>query len=342
MLDAPVSKPAFVYRAGVRLADTVVTCAWPDLGSATTDLLFVSHAAWRSPRRRLPRLRGRGRQLLTTGATLTLMGPAGERLRPHALIAAPGRPFVLGDLRIELFSSGHLPGSASLWCERGGRRLVYAGPIGEGAELRPAEAVCVDASWAAAGLELPRRAAAEAAVLEAARDRTASVAPVLLVDPPGLTLAIAHLLAEAGLATRTRRQVLEALAAYRRALGVGRAPAAVQRFSGRLAGDELLLWPAETPVPAPVMKPARRPVVLVGPLAGREAPRWPASATGVPFPFGADAARLAEYVAATGAREAALVGAPDDHLIQRLRAVGISAYRLGPPRQMPLFHPRDP
>jgi hypothetical protein len=42
-------------------------------------------------------------------------------------------------------------------------------------------------------------------------------------------------------------------------------------------------------------------------------------------------------VAATGASQVALVGAPDDHLANILAERGVSAYRLGPPRQMPLF-----
>ena len=220
MRDTPPTNPAFLYRAGIRMAGTVVTCD----GSAASDLLFLSHAPVLSAHRRggLPRLgSGRRRQLLSTDATLTLLGPVGARLRPHALIAALGRPFALGDLRLELFSSDHLPGAASLLCEQAGRRLVYAGPTGDGADLRTADAVCVDARWAAADLELPDSAAARAALVDACRQGDGARRPVLLVDPPGLAPVVAQALAEAGLATRTHRKILEAFGVYRQALGGG-------------------------------------------------------------------------------------------------------------------------
>jgi hypothetical protein len=337
MRDTPPTNPAFVYRAGIRMAGTVVTCD----GSAASDLLFLSHAPVLSAHRRggLPRLgSGRRRQLLSTDATLTLLGPVGARLRPHALIAAPGRPFALGDLRLELFSSDHLPGAASLLCEQAGRRLVYAGPTGDGADLRTADAVCVDARWAAADLELPDGAAARVALVDACRQTEGGAAPVLLVDPPGLAPVVAQALAEAGLPTRTHRKILEAFGVYRQALGVARPTAVVQRFSGRLSPPEVLLWPAGAPVPAQALKSGPRLTLLVGPHATREsARRRTGAAGGVAFPFGADARRLMQYVAATGASQVALVGAPDDHLAGLLTARGVAVYRLGPPRQMPLF-----
>jgi hypothetical protein len=327
-MSESLSKPAFLYRAGVRVAGTVVTCD----GTAATDLVFLSHAPVLAAhgRRGLPGV-GRGRrQLLTTDTTLTLLGPVGERLRPHALVTAFGRPFTLGELRLELFPSGYLPGAASLLCEQGGRRLVYAGPLGEQPDVRAAAAVCVDARWAAGGLQLPPRAQAEASLLAAARDRGAGAAPVLVVDPPGLAPVVAQVLAEEGVPSRTHRKVLESLAVYRRALGASRPASAIQRYSGRLAPNELLLWPAGTEVPAQTGKPVPRRAVVVGPRAG-DAPG------GVAFPIGADAPQLVRYVQATGAAEAALVGAPDDHLAGLLQACGVATYRLGPPRQMPLF-----
>jgi len=323
--DLPTT-PAFTYRAGVRLSDTVVTCD----GWASTDLLFLSHAPVLSPhgRRALPSVGGRRRQLLATDATLTLLGPVGERLRPHALLAPLGRPFALGDLRLEVMSSGYLPGAASLLSDKGGRRLLYAGPIGEGADLRTAHAVCLDARGTAAGAALPSRSEAEAALRGAASHRPEGLAPVLLIDPPALAPAIAQILAEAGLAVRTHRKILEAFGVYRRALSLSRPASAIQRLGGRLAPGELLLWPAGAPLPAPALRPPRR-IVPVGPQV--------APGDGVPFPFGADAARALAYVAATGASEVALVAAPDDHLLELLRGRGLAAYRLGPARQMPLF-----
>ena len=118
---------AFVHRGGgVRIAGTVIACD----ATAGTELVFLSHAPAFGvhPQRPLPRGGGVRRQVLATDVTLALLGAPGERLKAHALPGAYGRPFSLGDLRLEMFPSGFMPGAASLLCERDGRRLLYTGP----------------------------------------------------------------------------------------------------------------------------------------------------------------------------------------------------------------------
>jgi hypothetical protein len=330
---------AFVYRAGVRVAGTVVACD----AAAGGDLVFLSHASvfGAHGRRALPRVGGGRRQILTTEATLALLGPVGERLRGRALLAPFGRPFVLGDLRLEIFPSGYQPGAASLLCERGGRRTVYAGPIGlpDAVEVRAADALCLDARYAGRGVAFPERAAAEQALLEAARDLSAGGAPLVLVEPLALAPVVARLLAAAGVPLRAHRRILEAVAAYRR---VEPAPdsSPPQRFAGRLGASEVLLWPADARAPAPGPARGRR-ALLISPraaiLAGHAGPDASPGPTPLTFPFGADLAALVRYTQATGAAEVALVGAPDDELPDLLRGRGIDAYRIGSPRQIDLF-----
>src|SRR3954447_26205118 len=143
---------SFSHRGGVRMEGTHLTC---DAVGSASDVVFLSHARAVAGTRRL-RLRRAGRQeLLATPRTLALLGRAGEGLRRHALPAPFGRPFALGEVRVELFPSGHLPGAASLLCEAGGRRLVYAGAVGrpgpgfgaESGEVRRADAVCIDGTF---------------------------------------------------------------------------------------------------------------------------------------------------------------------------------------------------
>src|SRR5262249_2293411 len=108
---------ALVHRGGgVRIADAVIACA----AALGAELVFLSHAPAFGvhARRALPRLGGVRRQLLATELTLALLGPAGERLKAHALPAGYRRPLRLGDLRLEMFSSGVMPGAASLLCRR--------------------------------------------------------------------------------------------------------------------------------------------------------------------------------------------------------------------------------
>jgi putative mRNA 3-end processing factor len=325
---------AFTYRAGVRIAGTVVACD----ASAGSDLVFLSHAAVLGARgrRALPRVGGGRRQILSTDTTLTLLGPVGDRLRAQALISAYGRPFALGDLRLEIFPSGYMPGAASLLCERGGRRIVYSGPIGESAEVRAADALCLDARLAAREVVFPARAAAEASLRQTVQTMTAAgEAPVLLIEPLTLALSAGLALGAHGIPLRAHRAIMDAAAMYKRA----ELPApTLQRFAGRLAPNEVLLWPATTPG-LPHIGGSRAPgFALVSPHVERPGahPRQDVS-RGVTLPLGADFAALLRYVEATGASEVALVGARGDDLVELLVGRGLDAYRLGPPSQIDLF-----
>jgi putative mRNA 3-end processing factor len=335
---------AFLYRAGVRLAGTVVACD----AAAGGDLVFLSHASVLGARgrRALPHVGGSRRQILATEATLALLGPFGERLRAQTLVVPFGRPFALGDLRLEIFPSGFMPGGASLLCEREGRRIVYSGPIGQvdspGAddgrtELRAADALCIDARFASREITFPGRAAAEEALCRMARDRSAGGAPLFLIEPPELAPVIARVLGAAGVALRAHRTILDAVAAFKEVDPRSSYPQ-VQRFAGRLAENEALLWPADARPPSQGGQVQARPSVVVSPRAADAAacPRWGA-AHRLTFPHGADFTQLSRYVEATGASEVALVGAPDDELAELLRGRGLSAYRIGPPRQIDLF-----
>jgi putative mRNA 3-end processing factor len=325
---------AFIYRAGVRLAGTVVACD----AAAGADLVFLSHAAVLGARgrRALPRVGGSRRQILATEATLSLLGPFGDRLRAQALVVPFGRPFALGELRLEVFPSGFMPGAASLLCERDGRRIVYAGPVGEGYELRAADALCLDARFASREIAFPARAAAEESLRQLARDGATGAAPLLLIEPLALAPFIARVLGDAGVPLRAHRAILDAVAAFRRVDGQSSYPT-VQRFAGRLAENEALLWPADARVPSQGGQAQMRRTIFVSPRAASAASPRSNEAEALTFPFGADFAQLTRYVEATGAREVALSGAPDDELAELLRGRGVSAYRIGPPSQIELF-----
>jgi hypothetical protein len=314
----PTSR-AFAFRGGVRVVGTVVACDAATGG----DLIFVSRAE--SPGTRggqaLPRLNVR-RQLLITETTLALLGPDGERLRPHALIAGYGRPFGLGGARLELFPSDLGPGSASLLCEQEGRRIVYAGLVGPDAEVRAADALCLDARFGAPGPSFASRTGALEAIGRQVRDALGTAAaPVLRLDADHIALPIATALAADGIGLRVHRRFVQAAAAHR-AAGLPAPP--VQRFSGRIGPGEALLWPAGTPVPAP--RSGERPLVEVRVALGGEG--------AIAYPAGLDAGGLLAYVAAAGAREVALLNAPGDELFHELAARGVDAYPLGPPRQL--------
>jgi len=336
MVGPKTGARAFMHRGGgVRIAGTVIACD----AAAGTELVFLSHAPAFGvhARRALPRLGGARRQLLATEQTLALLGPVGERLKAHALPAGYGRPFSLGDLRLEMFPSGFMPGAASLLCERDGRRIVYAGPIGPGSgDVRAADALCLDATFGDEAFAFPTRAQALAEVGRAVRDVLAGGgAPVVLADPVAIAVDIAAALAADRIGLAAHRSIVQAAIAYRHA---GLTAPQLQRFAGKLGPGEALLWPAQVRVPAR-RAGARAPgLILVSAEAGSTASA--AGAEGgarVTFPTAADFAGLVRYVEASGATEVALVNAPGDALAVALRGRGIDAYTLGPPRQIELF-----
>jgi putative mRNA 3-end processing factor len=331
---------AFTYRAGVRLSGTVVACD----ASAGSDLIFLSHARALDARgtRALPRPRAGKRQLLTTETTLALLGGAGERLRPHALLASAGKPFTLGPLRLELHASGFMPGAASLLCEVEGRRLVYTGPVGTdtAATLPRAAALCLDAAFGAARFRFPSAAEALADLRAFVTGALAARrAPVVLVDPFGPALDAGAALAAAGVALRAHRSVMAAAADFRRA---GLATPPLQRFDGRLRPGEALLWPPEARGAPRLGALAAPAVVLASPWAADPAEVVRARADrGVALSSHADFTGLLRLVEATGASEVALVRAPGEELAAALRARGLDAYLLGPPDQIALFSTAD-
>jgi putative mRNA 3-end processing factor len=338
--DNGASSRAFRYARGVRLSGTNIAA-----DAASGELVFLSHAQALGALGRRSPLRRAGRQeLLVTEPTLGLLGSVGARLRKHALPAPFGRPFVLGDVRVELFSAGHLPGSASLLVERAARRVVYAGTVCTGrpgfgatpAELRPADAICVDATFGVPRYVFPPVEEALAAALTFVREtRAAGAAPVLLAPPFGTALELARALAAAGHGLRGHRAVMEAAAAFRAA---GGGPPSITRFAGALGPTEVLLWPPEARDAALLERlPAARFAYVSGFSLLPEALGRMRADAGIALSNQADFPQLLAYIEASGAREVAVHRGHADELAAHLRGLGLDAYTLGPPRQMELF-----
>ena len=244
------SAPAFTYRAGIGISDTHITCDGPGFPD---DLIFLSHARALAPREPAFLASGRAgrRQIVTTERTLRLFGAVGDKLRPRALPAAFGRPFNLGDQRIEVVPSGYLPGASALLCECEKRHIFYAGAFCpdalvegiEPAEIRRADAICIDATFGDPRLNLPPRREAIAQVRTFVEDSLSDgQTPVLLGSPFASLPAVALDLARSAIPLRAHARVAEAWKQLR--LLCPNLPA-LTRFSGKLAKGEVLLWPPE-------------------------------------------------------------------------------------------------
>jgi hypothetical protein len=105
---------AFVYRAGIGLAGTHITC---DATGFPSDLIFLSHARALAPHgpAALSGARAGRRQIVTTEQLTLRCWATQARSCARAPCPRPfGRPFNLGDHRIEVVPTGYLPGAAAL------------------------------------------------------------------------------------------------------------------------------------------------------------------------------------------------------------------------------------
>jgi putative mRNA 3-end processing factor len=204
--------------------------------------------------------------------------------------------------------------------------------------VRVADALCLDATFGHPRFAfLPLDSARAAAVAFARATRAAGSAPVLLSAPLGPGHDVVTALADDGWRLRGHRSMVAAAAAFRAA---GVAHPVVARFSGTLADDEVLLWPADARQAGLLGRLARVRVAWISGWAGDgDAARRLAVDEAIPYSNLADHAGLLAYAAATGAREIATVNGFAQELADALRARGVAeSYALGPPRQISLFH----
>jgi hypothetical protein len=334
------STPAFIYRAGIGLADTQITC---DATGFPSDLIFLSHACALPPRgpAALFGARAGRRQIVTTEQTLRLLGDAGDKLRTRTLPAAFGRPFNLGEHRIEVVPTGFLPGAAALLCESEGRRVFYLGafcpePLLDGiaaGEVRHADAICIDATFGDANLVFPPRQEAIASVRTfVKKSLSEGRTPVLLASPFGALPAVALDLAQAGIAMRAHPRIVAVLARLRGACTSIPAPT---RFAGRVVSQEVLLWPPEARDASALATLEKLDLALVsGSAAYPEAVARLRVQQGFALTNMPSAAEILVAIEATGAREVALFHSGAESLAALLRTRNLDAYTLGPPRQM--------
>jgi len=333
---------AFVYRAGIGLEGTHITC---DATGFASDLVFLSnaHALGTGGATKLAGERGGRRQIVATEQTLRLLGEAGDKLRPRALPAAFGRPFNLGGLRIEIVPTGILPGSAGLLCETENRRVFYLGafapePLLPGlapADMREADAICIDASVGHPGLALPPRKRVLDDLRGFVKDTIArGETAVLLASAVGTVAAVAADLLQAEISMRAHPRFATELA---RLHDVHAAVPAVARAARKLAPAEVLLWPSDARQAAGLRALTSKRLALVSPSAtdtGAVA-RMEVDAA-FPLTNLPDRAEILAAIEASGAREVALFQAGAEGLAEELRGRGFDAYTIGPPRQMTL------
>jgi hypothetical protein len=328
---ARTAAEAFEYADGVRLGAAPL---WFD-APRRRESVVVTHAG--------ARLAPRCARSIATPRTLALRAALGTREEAAEALAVPcGRPFALGQARIELFSSGYLAGASSCLVEIGGKRAIYAGrvcpahgPTAEPMELRRAEVLAIDCSLAAIEAEFLSWPAVEETVGHfVARTLAAGQTPVLLAPWLGVAQDLCAWLASRGHALCAHARIHAACAAFR-AAGV---PLPEVRRLGRPRQGEVVLWPEEAHDHRVLRAFAGTQIAWVSPCAihadaRRDVRCHEAHAIGTH----ADQAALLDYVEATGASLVYLVGGPTGELVHALAARGVGARPLGPPQQLGLW-----
>lgn len=313
---------AVTWRGGVHLAGTPI---WCDARRAR-DVCFVSHAEAGS--------RARHGQLIATRETLALVTTADCARRPESALPVPyGRPFSLGDVRLELFRSGHAAGAASLSVQRDGRCAVYAGPVnphggglGGEADVRRCDELVVDARYAHPRYAFPPWQQARDDVVAfchavLARGST----PVLLVTSAAKGLDVARQLTNLR-PVRGHRAIHRAA---RRLRAAGGDPPQIKRWAGKLPRGEIVVWLAD----APWRERAGVRALVSGQAC--DAARVDALAVDAAFAWSncADYGELLRYIEATGAERVFAVGRHAEFLASMLDEVT----PIGGARQLSLF-----
>ncbi len=332
---------AFVYRAGIGLAGTHITC---DATGFPSDLIFISHAhaLGKAGPSKLAGKRAGRRQVVATDQTLRLLGEPGDKLRARALPAAFGRPFNLGAQRIEIVPTGHLPGAAGLLCQLNRKRVLYLGAFSpevlvpgiEASEVRRADAICIDSTFGHPNATFPPRkevlADLHGFVTATFVERRT---PVLLVAPSALP-AVAHSLAHAKIALRAHPRLSVELG---RLHEVCSAIPAVPRVGRKPGIDEAWIWPVDARNSATLRALAGKRLALVsGSVAISDGPARTDADCVFPLTSLPNHDEIVSVIKASSAREVALFQAGSEDLAAELRARGFDAYTLGPPRQMTL------
>ncbi len=326
----PAFRVTFSPRSGVHLEGTIL---WMD-GFSAQGMAFLSHAHSRVP--------SQASQIVTTKQTAVLAGLTG----PGLLVSPFDRPFSVGKLDLELLSSGHIPGAASLLVRWGGTELLYAGSVNtepglmptEPCQTRRAEALILGCRYGHPRFAFPRP--------EQAIDRLMSIVksqllqgrtPVLLLNEPlGKAQGLAALFHQENIETWAHRKICDGAARLR---DLGLPVGHPRRLTNQKAQDiqGVVLWLVASRDARTLKQVPKAMFVLVSGLAAD--PTVIAQmgvADSVVLSDHADFAGLVSYVERVRARHVFLLPGKPHPLAATLRKQGLRVTILHP-TQLALF-----
>ncbi len=315
------------WRDGVHLTGTSIWCD----AIRARDICFLSAAN---------AMRGaRHAQLIASQDTLNLLGPGGTQAGSR--LAVPfGQPFTLGTHRIELFSSGHTLGAASLLVKAGSRNVVYAGTInprgsalGGPLDHRSADILVLSGRYGTPNFAFPNQTDVLARLQERCRDicQMGGVAVLLLRDA-GKALDLASQLGELNL--QAHRGFHDAARRSR-----PKRFSNLKRWNAKAKRPCVLLWPIHTRSKLHrAALPKHSQVLLVsGQAAEAECIAAAGASEGFILSNQADHGELVRYIQSSGAGQVYLTQSRDRGKGLQEALPKHTIEPIGPPEQLSLF-----
>ncbi|MBM4387889.1 MAG: hypothetical protein FJ088_09140, partial [Deltaproteobacteria bacterium] len=180
--------PKVEYRNGIHLSQTIIY-----FDSANAEgMCFVSSAKSEFP--------ARAGKILCTGKTLMLLRAVNRNI--SALTAVYNKPFSIGNLEIELFPSGFMPGAAQILVKIEGRTVVYSGnfslktrSLAEKVEIKHCDVLVMPTVYGNQKFSFPPEDEVKNTIISVTTEMLNNgVTPVLLTTTCGIAQEIMHLL----------------------------------------------------------------------------------------------------------------------------------------------------
>jgi len=319
------------YLQGLHVTDSIL---WLD-APRQADLCFLSHA-------RAEPIGPQAKILVTEQTRKLLPHP----VAPAKVLVCPyRRRFSLGQLDLELFPSGFMPGGAQLRVTRDKESLVYTSDFllqptrtTEPAEILTCDVLVIKASYGLPHQVFPPRdAVADSMIQWTERTFAQGKKPVFLTSPLGLAEEVAWILGHRGWVVRAHRSLFQLCAKY---ASLGVPIPNVRCFRGSWQADEVLLFPWHLRKTTAL---ARLTDLCLGGVSGQAVEPNAHLNLNVdaafPLSMHADHRSLIQYIKKSKARKVRLFGRAAAALAAELRRGGTNAWPMQVPEQLDLFKP---
>jgi len=261
-----------------------------------------------------------------------------------ALAVPPGQPFTLGNLRLEVFSSGHGLGASSLLVHQDSKKTIYAGSVnpngsklGGSIDYRAADVLVLSARYGQSAFAFPDAGAEIAALVERCQHICAlGGIPVLLIRNSCKALDTARRMDEHEIPVVAHHSFHTVFKLGRR-LSNDIPPA--KRWNLKSKGGQVLLWPAQRrdQIDLALLPQGSQVLLVSGSASSPDAVSAARASAGFVWSDEADFGGLIAYIESSKAEHVYLTNAPNQgkELADALPRLRIEP--IGPPKQLHLF-----